>query len=253
MTYTPREMMIVAAAREIRDGDVVFVGMRLPLAAFVVAKQTHAPNAIGYFECGLIRETPPASLLYTMSDPANVVGAAWAGGLVDLMGLLATGHVDVGFLGGAQVDRFGNLNTTRIGPARAPKVRLPGSGGAADIASFAKRTVILMPHAPHRLVEEVDYITSPGYGSGDDWRVQVGLPGGGPSAIITTLGILRFDEHGEAYLASYHPFTTPEEVRANTDWDVRISDRVERTPPPTHAELQALRAYDPDGVWIGNE
>jgi len=91
------------------------------------------------------------------------------------MGLLATGHVDVGFLGGAQVDRFGNLNTTRIGTARAPKVRLPGSGGAADIASFARRTVILMPHDPHRLVEEVDYITSPGYGSGDDWRAQVGL------------------------------------------------------------------------------
>nr|WP_290665351.1 CoA-transferase [Ardenticatena sp.] len=251
MTYTPREMMIVTAAREIRDGDVVFVGMRLPLAAFVVAKRTHAPRAIGYFECGLIRETPPAALLYTMSDPANVAGAAWAGGLVDVMGLLATGHVDVGFLGGAQVDRFGNLNTTRIGSARAPKVRLPGSGGAADIASFAQRTVILMPHAPHRLVEEVDYITSPGYGSGGDWRTQVGLPGGGPSAIITTLGVLRFDEHGEAYLASYHPFTTPEEVRAKTGWDLRIPHEVDITPPPTEAELQALRVYDPDGVWIG--
>ncbi|RME10671.1 MAG: CoA-transferase [Ardenticatenia bacterium] len=251
MTFTPREMMVIAAAREIRDGEIVFVGMRLPLVAFVVAKQTHAPNAVGYFGSGLIRETPPATLLYTVSDPANVEGAAWVGSLVDVMGLLATGHVDVGFLGGAQVDRFGNLNTTRIGPARAPRMRLPGSGGAADIAAFAKRTVILMPHESHRLVEEVDYITSPGYGTGDDWRAQVGLPGGGPSAIITTLGVLRFDEHGEAYLASYHPFTTPEEVRAHTGWDLRIAPNVAMTPPPTEAELQALRAYDPEGVWVG--
>lgn len=249
MDYTPQELMVAAAAREIKDGEVVFVGMRLPLIAFVVAKKTHAPAAVGYFECGLVRETPSPELLYTMADPPNVFRAAWATQLTYLMGLMAAGWVDVGFIGGAQIDRYGNLNTSYIGSFKRPQVRLPGSGGGADIASLSKRLLIIMAHEKRRFVERVDYITSPGYGTGNGWRQTVGLPRGGPSAVITTLGVLRFDEHGEAYLASYHPFSSVEEVRANTGWDLKVAPDVHPTPPPTPEELRVIREYDPQGFW----
>src|SRR5438094_3982781 len=134
MDYTPHELMVVAAAREIADAEVVFVGMRLPLLAFGLAKRTHAPAAIGLFENGLVRDRVPPPDLYTMSDSPNVSGAAWATGLVDVMALLQRGDVNLGFIGGAEVDRFGNINTNVIGSPDAPKVKLPGSGGGADIA-----------------------------------------------------------------------------------------------------------------------
>src|SRR5260370_19688199 len=211
--YTPQELMVVAAAREINDGEVVFVGMRLPLLAFGLAKRTHAPSAIGLFENGLVRDRVPPPDLYTMSDAPNVIGAAWATGLLDVMQLLQHGDVHLGFIGGAEVDRFGNINTSAIGPRGAPTVKLPGSGGGADIACLAHRLVALMEHSPRRLRERVDFITSPGFGEGGaDWRTRHGLVRGGPSAVITTLGVLRFDpKTGEAYLAAYHPFTTPHE------------------------------------------
>jgi glutaconate CoA-transferase subunit B len=249
MEYTPQELMVAAAAREIQDGEVVFVGMRLPLLAFTVAKNSHAPNAVGYFECGLVREEPAREHLYTMGDPPNVLGASWATQMAYLMGLLAQGAVDLGFIGGAQVDRYGNLNTTYIGPYHQPTSRLPGSGGAADIASLAGRLVMLMPHEKRRFVEQVDYVTSPGYGTGRGWREGAGLPRGGPSAIITTLGILRFNEHGESYLANYHPFASAEEVQANTGWALNLSPDVAPTPQPTPDELHIIRAYDPGGFW----
>src|SRR5579859_4804671 len=214
--YTPQELMVVAAAREIADGEVVFVGMRLPLLAFGLAKRTHAPSAIGLFENGLVRDRVPPPDLYTMSDAPNVIGAAWATGLVDVMQLLQHGDVSLGFIGGAEVDRFGNINTTVIGSRESPRVKLPGSGGGADIACLAQRLVSLMEHEPRRLRSRVDFITSPGFGDGTpDWRGRQGLVRGGPSAVITTLGVLRFDSQShEAYLASYHPFTTASAVRA---------------------------------------
>src|SRR3954466_4669728 len=164
--------MVVAAAREIADGEVVFVGMRLPLLAFGLAKRTHAPNAIGLFENGLVRDTVPPADLYTMSDAPNVRGAAWATGLLEVMALLQRGDVDLGFIGGAEVDRFGNINTNLIGSREAPRVKLPGSGGGADIASLAQRLVALMEHEPRRLRARVDFVTSPGrYGDGSaEWR-----------------------------------------------------------------------------------
>src|SRR5690348_8853107 len=169
--YTPAELMVVAAAREIADGEIVFVGMRLPLLAFGLAKRTHAPNAIGLFENGLVRDRVPPPDLYTMSDAPNVLEAAWATGLVDVMQLLQHGDVNLGFIGGAEVDRFGNINTTVIGSLEAPRVKLPGSGGGADIACLAQRLVSLMEHSPRRLRERVDFVTSPGYGDGTpDWR-----------------------------------------------------------------------------------
>ena len=250
MDFTPQELMVVAAAREIRDGEIVFVGMRLPLVAFTLAKRTHAPSAIGLFENGLLRDAPPPPGLYTMSDSSNVTGAAWATGLMEIMALLQRGDVALGFIGGAEVDRFGNINTSVIGTADKPFVKLPGSGGGADIACLSKRLVALMEHEPRRLRERVHFVTSPGYGNGLGWRQQQGLVRGGPAAVITTLGVLRFDgEDGEAYLASYHPHTTLDDVRAATGWPLRIGDDCVRTPAPTPDELRLVREADPHGFW----
>jgi glutaconate CoA-transferase subunit B len=249
--YTPQELMVVAAAREIADGEVVFVGMRLPLLAFGLAKRTHAPTAIGLFENGLVRDRVPPPDLYTMSDAPNVADAAWATGLLEVMMLLQRGDVDLGFIGGAEVDRFGNINTNVIGLPDQPRVKLPGSGGGADIACLAQRLVALMEHEPRRLRERVDFVTSPGYGTGGaEWRTRQGLARGGPSAVITTLGVLRFEPAtGEAYLASYHPFTQPADVRAATGWPLRIAEDCAPTPAPTADELRLIREADPHGFW----
>jgi glutaconate CoA-transferase, subunit B len=247
--YTARELMVIAAAREIRDGDAVFVGMRLPLLAFALAKRTHAPNALGLFENGIVRETPSEDVLLTMSDPPNLVGATWSTSTSNMMGLLAQGLVDLGFIGGAEVDRFGNLNTSYVGGWRAPKVKLPGSGGAPDIASYAKRFVIVMPQEPHRFVERVSYVTSVGHGEGGDWRKRHGVPGGGPVALITTLAVFRFDGGGEAVLTSYHPGQSVASVRAHTGWELRVAPDVAETATPNPDELAIVRDCDPRGFW----
>lgn len=247
--YTFGELMVAAAAREIADGEIVFVGMRLPMLAFLVARRTHAPTALGLFENGIIRETPSTELLYTMGDPPNLVGATQCGQMIDVMALLQQGRVDVGFLGAAEVDRFGNLNTT-WGNRNREMQRLPGSGGACDIACLARRTVVLLAHERERLCERVGYITSPGFGSGNGWRRKQGLPAGsGPSAMITTLGVLRFGQDGEAFLASVHPGVSVEEVLANTGWTLRVADELIETLPPSEEELAAMRELDPNHFW----
>jgi len=242
--------MVASAAREIRDGETVFVGMRLPLIAFVLAKRTHAPGAIGVFEAGLVRDHPAESLLYTMADPANVAGATWATGLWEVMSYLQRGEVDLGFIGGAEVDRHGNLNTSLIGDPHQPRTRLPGSGGAADIAALSDRFVMIMQHEKRRLRKRVDFITSPGYGDGPGWRQRVGLRGAGPSALITTLGVFGFEE-GEAVLRSYHPFSSEAEVRENTGWELRSMANLTATTEPSTEELAIIREYDPTGFWTG--
>lgn len=249
-SFTLGELMVASAAREIRDGEVVFVGMRLPLIAFVVAKRTHARNAVGLFENGVIRATPAPELIYTMADPPNILGATQCLDMISVMSLLQSGRVDLGFLGAAEVDRFGNLNSTRVGDTSHTRfTRLPGSGGACDIASLAKRFVVLLEHAKRRLPERVSYVTSPGNGDGAGWRALVGLPRGGPSAVITTKAVLRFGEDGEARLSSVHPGVTVEEVVANTGWRLREVEDVTETPSPSPAELQAIREYDKEGFW----
>lgn len=243
--------MVVAGAREIRDGEVVFVGMRLPLLAFALAKRTHARNAVGFFENGIVRDAPSSALLYTMGDPPNVEGATMCCPMTTVMGGMQKGEVDLGFLGGAEVDRHGNLNTSYIGDPSKPSVKLPGSGGAGDIASLAKRFVVIVEHDPRRLVERVSFMTSPGYGDGGDWRSRTGLPGGGPSAVITTKAVLRFDRDGEAYVASIHPGVTADDVRASTGWPIAVPSDVEVTPEPTVDELAIIRECDPKGFWTG--
>ena len=249
-SYTPQELMVVCAAREIHDGEVVFVGMRLPLIAFALAKRTHAPNATGLFENGLVRDAPSRELLLTMGDAPNILGAEWATRTSALMGLLAQGYANLGFVGGAEVDRFGNLNTSYIGDPTHPAVKLPGSGGGADIASLARRLAIIMAHDKKRFPEHVSYITSPGYGDGDGWRDRVGLPRGGPAAVITTLAVLGFtsDTH-EMELRSWHPGSSPEAVRAQTGWDLRIAPDAHETLPPSADELRIIRECDPEGFW----
>jgi glutaconate CoA-transferase subunit B len=248
--YTLAELMVASAAREIRDREVVFVGMRLPLIAFVVAKRTHAPNAIGLFENGVIRATPAPELIYTMADPPNIMGATQCLDMLGVMSLLQSGRVHLGFLGAAEVDRFGNLNSTEV---RGPEgvIRLPGSGGACDIASLAHRFVALLDHSKQRLPERVSFLTSPGNGDGPGWRMRMGLPRGGPSAVITTKAILRFDPGGEAYLASTHPGIDVDDVLNNTGWKLRVSEQLTSTPEPNAEELRAIRDYDKEAFWTG--
>jgi glutaconate CoA-transferase subunit B len=248
MSYTLGELMVAAAAREIREGEVVFVGMRLPLIAFVVAKRTHAPNCVGLFENGVIRTKPAPELIYTMADPPNILGATQCLDMLAVMSLLQSGRVHLGFLGAAEVDRFGNLNSTQV-QGKHGVVRLPGSGGACDIASLAHRFVAMIEHSPHRVPERVSYITSPGNGDGAGYRKRVGLLRGGPSAVITTKAVLRFGTDGEAYLHSHHPGVPVEDVIASTGWKLRVSDAAAETSPPTSEELQAIREYDKEAFW----
>lgn len=248
MSYTRGELMVAAAAREIRDGEVVFVGMRLPLIAFVVAKRTHAPNSVGLFENGVIRTRPAPELIYTMADPPNLLNATQCLDMMSVMSLLQSGRVHLGFLGAAEVDRFGNLNSTQV-QGKKGIIRLPGSGGACDIASLAHRFVAMIDHERHRLPERVSYITSPGNGSGAGYRKRIGLPRGGPSAVITTKAVLRFGEDGEAYLHSHHPGVAIDDVIASTGWWLRVPQDVFETTQPSPEELNAIREYDKDGFW----
>lgn len=249
MEYTPRELMVVAAAREIRDGERVFVGMRLPLLGFAVAKELHAPNAVGIFENGVIRDWPALQSIFTISDPPNLARALYCGGVIDVMSLLQGGAVDLGFIGGAEVDRYGNLNTHWV-VDNGKRLRLPGSGGAADIATLAGRCIIIMSHERRRFVPRVHFITSPGYGEGGQWRARNRLPGGGPSRVITSLGIFSFDtQSGEMVLASRHPGVTAADIERETGWPLKMSEDVKQTAPPSPEELAAVRKYDPKQVW----
>jgi glutaconate CoA-transferase subunit B len=248
LPYTLAELMVVAAAREIKDNEIVFVGMRLPLVAFVVAKKTHAPHAIGLFENGIIRSSAAAELIYTMADPPNILGATQCLDMLGVMSLLQSGRVHLGFLGAAEVDRFGNLNSTEV-PGPKGSIRLPGSGGACDIASLAHRFVVLLDHSKPRLPDRVSFLTSPGNGDSREWRKRTGLPRGGPAAVITTKAVLRFGEDGEAYLSSVHPGVEIDDVTENVGWTLRVSQDVTTTCEPTAGELQAIRTYDKGKFW----
>ena len=250
--YNLSQLMVTAAAREITDGEVVFVGMRLPLLGFLLAKSTHAPNAIGVYELGIVRDTVAHQPILTMGDLPNLNRAQWLADTADAMALLQQGTVDVSFIGGAQVDRFGNLNTSYIGGIKNVKTRLPGSGGACDLACLARRHIIVMNHQKRRFVPRVDYITSPGFGSGGGWRAKNGLLRGGPSAVITTLGVLRFEpETGEMLLSSIHPGVSIDQIHQNTGWQLKVAPDLETTPPPTPNEMAMIRQFDPEGYWTG--
>jgi glutaconate CoA-transferase subunit B len=203
------------------------------------------------YESGVVG-TRPDRLPLSIGDPTLVSGTSGIFNFYETFSmLLQRGFIDVGFVGGAQVDKFGNINSTVIGDYKKPKIRLPGSGGGCEIAGLSKRIVIIIPHERRRMVEKVDFVTSPGFLDGGEARERAGL-NGGPSAVITTMGVLRFDEQTkEMYLASCHPGISIDQVKQNTGWDLKVSQKVTETEPPTTEEVEILRKdLDPQGIFL---
>ena len=249
--YSSSELLCINAARLLRDGDVVFVGVGLPNLACNLARRTHAPKLQMIYEAGVIGARPER-LPLSIGDPTLVSGALSVCSMYDIFTLyLQRGNVDVGFLGGAQIDRFGNINATVIGSYDHPKVRLPGSGGSQEIAAWANRCYIITPHQKRRFPEKVDFATSAGYLDGRAKRVAAGVRGKGPVAVVTDLGILEPDETGEMILTALHPGATVEQAIANTGWALKTAPKLRQTEPLTDGELRILREeLDPDGIYL---
>jgi glutaconate CoA-transferase subunit B len=251
MSYTSSEMMIVAAARALAGVRTVFVGVGMPNIACNLAQRTVAPELELIYEAG-VYGARPARLPLSIGDPTLVTGATAAVSQADLFGLyLQGGLVEVALLGGAQIDRYGNLNTTVIGDYAKPRTRLPGSGGACEIATSAQRTFMIMRLKRRAFVERLDFVTSPGHLEGGDARARLGLPGAGPALVITDLGLLDFDNpEREMQLIATHPGVTLEQVRAEVAWPLRIAPALTSTPPPSEEELRMVRVeLDPAGMY----
>ncbi len=257
--FKPIDLLAVAASREVTDGDVVFAGTGLPMLAIGLAQLTGAPNAVCIYEAGSV-DGHPISLPTSVGDARCIYQASIASGLFDVFNQLQRGLVDLAFLGGAEVDRYGNVNTTGMGTyGIVPEKRLTGSGGNSDINGLAKKTVFIMVQEKRRFKEKVDFITSPG------WKIPK-WPGGeivdkkevynnafrgGPEAVITNMGVFRFDENGEMYLSTYHPGSSVEEIQANCGFEVNVSRVQGETPPPTYGELDYLyNTIDPEGIFL---
>lgn len=251
--YTSGELMATATAREIRDREVVFIGIGLPMLGALLAKNSTAPNAVIGFEAGILGGKPVGSL-WAVGDTGAARKAEYMTTMWWVFSDLQRGYLTLGILGGAQIDKFGNLNTTAIlGDNIYPnvKVRLPGSGGANDIASSAGRTVIMMRLEKKRFLNKIDYITSPGHLTGGNSRQKAGLLGGGPAAVITEKCIFRFDEvTKEMYLDSLHPGVTAEEIKDNVSWDLQIAKNLKETERPTIEEVDLIRAIDPTDIIL---
>ncbi|MGQ0643487.1 MAG: CoA-transferase subunit beta [Gemmatimonadaceae bacterium] len=251
-TYSPSEMMAVAAARALADGEVVFVGIGLPNLACNLARATHAPNLTLIYESGAVGAVPDR-LPLSIGDPTLATGALMVCGMADVFQcFLQNGRIEVGFLGGAQVDRWGNINTTVIGDYAHPKVRLPGSGGAAEIAIHAKRTLVISRLTPRAFPADVDFITSPGHRGHGKSRHELAMPGGGPLKVITDKGILEPDATGELVLSHLYPGMVVDDVRAGVGWPLRLRDAVGTMPPPSARDLDLLRrVLDPRRLFLG--
>jgi glutaconate CoA-transferase, subunit B len=250
--WSSSEMLVVAGARALEGRRVCFVGIGLPNIAVALAQRTVAPDIELIYESG-VYGARPARLPLSIGDPCLVTGATAAMSMVELFQLyLQGGLVDVGFLGAAQLDRFGNINTTVIGDYHHPKVRLPGSGGACEIAINAREVFILMRQSARSFVERIDFRTSPGNLGGAALRAAQGWQGRGPSVVVTDLGRYGFDpDTGEMRLEAVHPGVTVEDVRAATGWDLQVAADLATTPNPTAEELRLVREeLDPDGVYV---
>ena len=251
-SYTPIELMATVASHQLEDGKIVGVGTGLPMIAGLLAQKTHAPKLIIFFEAGSIAPQVP-TLPISVGDSRCAHRAVAATGLAGIMETGQRGMIDYAFLGGAEVDMYGNINSTVIGDHDSPKVRLPGSGGANDFGSLSWRTIIIARHDKAKLPERVSFITTPGYIDGPGAREEAGLPRGtGPYRVITNLALMGFDEETcRMKLISVHPGVTLEQVRENTGFDLIIPDDVATSPSPTESELTVLRGIDPDGIIIG--
>ncbi len=257
-SYSGLEMMVVAASRLLQNGEMVLVGTGLPLVGATLAKNTHAPAMTIVMEA-VAFDSRPLALPFCVADPRGVYHTPWTPTAFETLGqLLQNRRIDAGFLGGAQVDKYGNINSTCVGPYLSPHKRFEGSGGACDIAALAGRTIIIIGHERKRFVEQVDYITSPGWRCRDYHtgalvdRVELGL-WGGPEAVVSTMGVMKFDpETKEMYLAEYFAElgVTPAEVTANTGFAMDTS-RAKPFTPPLVSELEVLRTLvDPEGIYM---
>ena len=254
--FTRQEMMAIATGREIRDGELAIFGVGLSMLAGYFAQAHHAPNVRAMTEGGIYGSTPVGGLPWGIECNRISANATSFTNAIDALGcLVASGRCDVGIIGAAQVDKFGNVNTTgiwdgEIGPHyRPPKTRLTGAGGANDIACGAKRTLIMVSHEAKRFSEKVTYISSPGYLEGGNARDRFGFPGQGPAAIITTLGILRPNSITKEFqLDGWFSFSSIDEIKNNTGWDLKLSPTAQEIPDPTPSELAALRKVDETGA-----
>jgi glutaconate CoA-transferase subunit B len=251
-TYTPAEMMTAVAARELGDGEVVFVGIGLPNLACNLARATHAPNLVLIYESGAVGAVPER-LPVSIGDPALVTGSLMVCSMADVFqSLLQNGRIEVGFLGGAQIDRYGNINTTVVGEYQHPVVRLPGSGGAAEIAIHAHRTVVISRLDRRAFPEAVDFITSPGHYAKGKSRRELGMPGRGPTKVVTDKAILESDPaSGELVLSGLYPGVDVAEVTAGVGWKLHCRGNLAQVDPPTERELFLLReVLDPKRLYL---
>ncbi|MHB8460235.1 MAG: CoA-transferase subunit beta [Candidatus Limnocylindrales bacterium] len=254
VAFTKSEMMIVAAARELAGQHVCFVGVGLPNIAVNLAKRTVAPDLELVYEAGVFG-AEPARLPLSIGDPTIVTGATAVTSMWDLFSLyLQGGRIDVGFLGAAQIDRFGNINTTVIGEYDHPTTRLPGSGGACEIAINAREVFVIMRQSRRSFVERIDFRTSPGNLGGAENAARIrraqGWLGSGPSVVVTDLGVYHFDESGEMRLNALHPGATLDDVRATIGWEPKIAVELATTAPPSEEELRLVRVeLDPEGAY----
>jgi len=254
LDYTPFELMAVAGARELKDGEIIGVGLGLPVISSFLAKRTHAPNATILFELGVVDPEPLTVAVHGLSDPRIWYRAKIHTSFADMLGsVLHKGLIDVGFLGALEVDMYGNLNTTLLGDPKGKFRRFTGSGGGNDLASNARRTVITIRHEARKLNRAVTFITSPGYLQGGDEREKQGLRGG-PSRVITDKAIFGFDaESKKMRLESIHPNTTLDEVLSNMNFEPIVLDDVPVTVPPTAEEIRLIREeIDPEKAYAGN-
>lgn len=249
-TYTASELLAVMASRLMKDGQIVFAGIGVPLLAATLAQRFFAPHLTILFEGGTIGpfivpgELPPSTNEQRCTRRSNMVLP-----ITDVLLLLQRGYVDVGFMGGAQIDRFGNLNSSFIGDSANPKIRLPGTGGGNDISSLTNM-IVAMKHEKRRFVADVDFITSPGWIKGGRSREERGLPQGGLWRVVTDLAIMGFDEDTrEMKVLALHPGVTPEKVQENTGFELLFDRNAETTEPPRREELEALRHLDPQRVY----
>lgn len=243
MEYTLREMMTIMVAREIHNGDIVFCGTGLSMLAAMAAKNISAPNSVIFFETGAI-DSRLEEIPLAVGDSRVMYRTSANGRLLDAFAAMQnkiTGDHVIGILGAAQIDRFGNINSTVIGDYFNPRIRFSGSGGASDVASFVPRSIIFMQHEKNKFVNKLDYLTSPGYLDGPDGRQKAGLPGGGPTVVITNMAVMRFDDATkEMYLAGCYPGITPDRVLDNMEFKVDVS-RAREEEPLSPEELKILR------------
>jgi glutaconate CoA-transferase subunit B len=252
--YNTREFLAFTGARILEDEKTVFVGTGLPIIAVMLAQRTHAPKLVVVFEAGGLGPLLP-ELPISVGESRTFHKAVAASSMHDTMSLSQAGYIDFGFLGAAQMDMFGNINTTVIGEHDTPKSRLPGSGGANDVASYAKRLItIIAKQSKRTFVNKLDFLTSPGFLYGPNAREKSGLPANtGPYRVITQLGVFGFDEKTKRLtLISLHPGVTVEEVLDNSQFEILISENIATSPEPRDEELRILRTeIDPAGIVLG--